>query len=96
MSRTLDALKGTEFAAVVRRQDDTDYIVTVSRPATDGEQEIFHKVLGHATRGEEIVGSRYLGKRADKYMLETAVRDIIAEYNRETLVGVYHGEEENL
>lgn len=91
--KKLRVLEGTPYTATVVQQDDTDYLVKVTRPANEGEVKMFHAVMGHAPREDELVGSGYMKSHATIKDLNRVVEDIIVK-DTPLLVGVYTGEED--
>lgn len=94
MTKTLPALRGTEYTVEVTRDSERFYVVRAYRPLRDGERMVWSMSTGHqGTTDKEEVGARTLSPTASHKELNRVVEDIISRDNP-SIVGVYTAEQE--
>lgn len=81
--KTLEAIKGTNYVVIVRRDDSGVYTVEVSKPAATNEPYVTY----------EIVALQYLDGTATEYELNRLVQRVIKN-DQISLVGEYKDYEE--
>lgn len=79
---TLEALKGTNYTALVVHDTEGGYTVEVRKPGSEIDPYVDY----------ELLGVRYITEPATQRDLERAVEDILSKVSQ-SLAGVYVGEQ---